>query len=253
MRVQRAGKRVSASIGAGPSHDGQPDAAAREAHEASQPPASAELRRDTNRLEAFSDGVFAVAITLLVLNLVVPPHPPGGLFHALVELWPAYLAYLASFLYVGVVWINHHAVFKRIRAVDRGLFWVNLAILMTVVPTAFPTAVIADALREGNAADSKTAAALYALTLSLNGVAWFCFFQYVQRRPRLLRRESDAGFLRIDGRRATVGIVSYAAAGVLGYLVSPVIALAIFICLPIFYGVTSEGLRSARAGDREQP
>jgi uncharacterized membrane protein len=220
-----------------------------EADARSRPPSPAELRRDTSRVEAFSDGVFAVAITLLVLNLAVPPHPPGGLWRALLDLWPAYIAYLASFLFVGVVWVNHHSVFKRIRTVDRGLSWVNLGILLTVVPTPFPTAVLANALREGNAGDSKTAAVLYALTLALDAVAWFFFFRYVWRRPRLLRRESDARFLRIDGRRAPLGVLSYAGAGVLGYFVSPLIALLIFVCLPIFYGITSEGLRGARAGD----
>lgn len=207
-----------------------------------------ELRRDTNRIEAFSDGVFAVAITLLVLNLVVPPHPPGGLLKALLDLWPAYIAYLASFIWVGVVWVNHHAVFKRIRAVDRGLFWVNLFILVTVVATPFPTAVLATALREGNAADSKTAVVLYAVIFALNAVAWFCFFGYIWRRPHLLRREGDARYLRVDGRRAPLGLISYGVAAVLG-VVNPLISLVIFVLLPFFYGVTSDGLRSARSID----
>lgn len=243
MREQRVRIRRSVAPGAGsPAYD-----AGIRPQGAQHSPEAVELRRDTNRIEAFSDGVFAVAITLLVLNLVVPPHPPGGLLKALLDLWPAYIAYLASFIWVGVVWVNHHQVFKRIRAVDRGLFWVNMLILVTVVATPFPTAVLATALREGNAVDGKTAVVLYAIVFALNAVAWFCFFGYVWRRPQLHHHERDAHYLRVDGRRAPLGIVSYAAAAVLGYVVNPLIALAIFVLLPIFYGVTSEGLRSARA------
>ncbi|MBV8528931.1 MAG: hypothetical protein JOZ75_11485 [Candidatus Dormibacteraeota bacterium] len=134
---------------------------------------------------------------------------------------------------------------------DRGLFWVNLLILVTVVATPFPTAVLATAVREGNVADIKTAVVLYAIIFALNAVAWFCFFQYVWRRPHLLHREGDAHYLRVDGRRAPLGVVSYAAAAVLGYVLNPLIALVIFVLLPIFYGVTSEGLPSARAIDDE--
>ncbi|MGH7685882.1 MAG: TMEM175 family protein [Candidatus Dormibacteria bacterium] len=208
-----------------------------------QSPSPAESRRDTTRVEAFSDGVFAVAITLLVLNLVVPPHLPGGLLHALGELWPAYLAYLASFLFVGVSWVNHHGVFRRLRSVDRGLCWVNLGILITVVPTPFPTAVLANALRDGNAVDSGTAAAFYGFVFATDAVAWFCFLTYAGRHPHLLHRESDGRLLRLDGLRGLLGIVSYGAAGLLGYLVSPLVALIIYVLLPIFYALTSEGLQ----------
>lgn len=201
-----------------------------------------EARRDTSRVEAFSDGVFAVAITLLVLNLVVPPHPAGGLLRALGDLWPAYVAYLASFLFVGTSWVNHHGVFRRLRSVDRGLCWVNLGILLTVVPTPFPTAVLANALRDGNAADSSTAAAFYGLVLATDAIAWFVFFQYAGRHPHLLHRESDAKLLRLDGLRGLLGIVSYGGAAIVGYLVSPVIALIIYVVLPVFYALTSEGL-----------
>lgn len=202
-----------------------------------------EARRDTSRVEAFSDGVYAVAITLLVLNLVVPPHPPGGLLRALGDEWPAYVAYLASFLFVGTSWVNHHGVFGRLRSVDRGLCWVNLGILITVVPTPFPTAVLANTLGGANAADRSTAAAFYGVVLATHAVAWFFFMQYAGRHPHLLLHESDAKLLRLDGLRGLLGIVFYGAAAIVGYLVSPVIALVIYVVLPIFYALTSEGLR----------
>ena len=81
---------------------------------------------DTARVEAFSDGVLAIVITLLVLDLRVPAHEPGKLLDGLLDEWPTYVAFVTSFLYVGIVWLNHHAAFRRIRLVDRGLHWVNL-------------------------------------------------------------------------------------------------------------------------------
>ena len=213
--------------------------------------APAERRRDTSRVEAFSDGVYAVAITLLVLNLVVPAHAPGGLAHALGDLWPAYVAYLGSFLFVGVSWVNHHNLFRRIRAVDAGFLWANMLLLLTIVPTPFPTAVLANALGGGNAADGRTAAALYGLVLALHAIGWTAVLQYAWRHPALLHRRSDAKFIRMDTIRAPFGTIVYGAAGAVGYFVSPVIALAIFAALPVFYGVTAEGLRGAPGIDPE--
>jgi uncharacterized membrane protein len=169
------------------------------------------------------------------------------LLRALGDLWPAYLAYLASFLFVGVSWVNHHALFKRIRSVDRGLCWVNLGILLTVVPTPFPTAVIANALRDGNIVDSKTAAGFYGFVFATDAIAWFFTLQYAGRHPHLLHHASDGKLLRMDGLRGLLGIVSYGGAAVLGYVVSPLAALVIFVCLPVFYGLTSEGLQGAPA------
>lgn len=211
----------------------------------------AERRRDTSRVEAFSDGVYAVAITLLVLNLLVPAHAPGGLARALGDLWPAYVAYLGSFLFVGVSWVNHHSLFRRIRAVDAGFLWVNIFLLLTIVPTPFPTAVLANALGGANAADSKTAAAVYGIVLALHAVGWTAVLQYSWRHPSLLHRASDAKFIRMDTVRAPFGVIVYGAAGAVGYIVSPVIALAIFAALPVFYGVTAEGLRGAPGIDPE--
>lgn len=245
MRQRGDGNPGSTTAGEGISlEEGSP---APELNDSTSPPSAAELRRDTTRVEAFSDGVFAVAITLLVLNLVVPPHRPGGLFHSLVELWPAYVAYLASFLFVGVSWVNHHSAFKRLRSVDRGLCWVNLGILLTVVPTPFPTAVLANALRDGNPVDSGTAAAFYGFVLATDAIAWFFFLTYAGRHQHLLHRESDARLLRIDGLRGLLGIVSYGAAGILGWLVSPLLALVFYLLLPVFYALTSEGLRGVPA------
>jgi uncharacterized membrane protein len=129
---------------------------------------------DTTRLEAFSDGVFAVAITLLVLNLHVAGPGHGHLGHQLGQQWPALLGYAISFLVIGVVWVNHHALFKDIARVDRTFQFANLTLLMLVTAFPFTTATLASYLRHGGN-DSHLAAALYGaivvgITLSFYGM-----------------------------------------------------------------------------------
>ena len=100
---------------------------------------------DRSRLEAFSDGVFAVAITLLALDLTVAgPTGHGSLTDQLTEKWPAFLAYLISFFMIGIVWVNHHALVRSIRTVDRTLLFLNLVLLMFVVLIPFATATVSD-------------------------------------------------------------------------------------------------------------
>src|SRR2546423_10880475 len=93
-----------------------------------------------NRVEAFSDGVFAIAATLLVLEIHVPaPGARGGLGHALLEQWPAYASYVVSFLVIGIIWVNHHAVLEHLRVVDRPLLLLNLLLLLWVALIPWPT------------------------------------------------------------------------------------------------------------------
>src|SRR5256885_1804275 len=99
---------------------------------------------ESSRVEAFSDGVFSIAITLLVLELAVPA-VRGGFAEQLMSEWVSYVAYLAAFWTIGVLWMGHHTVFSRIRAVDVGLLWRNLVLLLTVSVVPFPTAAIASA------------------------------------------------------------------------------------------------------------
>jgi uncharacterized membrane protein len=121
------------------------------------------------RAEAFSDGVLAIVITLLVLDLHSPPGQPGHLLSGLLQQWSTYLAYAASYLYVAVVWLNHKSAFARIRVVDRGLHWSNLGVLATTALLPFPTSVVANAVENGNRADARVAVALYALIGALLG------------------------------------------------------------------------------------
>jgi uncharacterized membrane protein len=135
------------------------------------------------RVEAFSDGVFSIAITLLVLELAVPA-VRGEFAKQLATEWVSYLAYLAAFGSIGVLWMGHHTVFSKIRAVDSGLLWRNLVLLLTVSVVPFPTAVIASAFRTGNGTDQAAAVVSYAIVGMASGVAWLLLFSYLQRAPQ---------------------------------------------------------------------
>jgi uncharacterized membrane protein len=197
---------------------------------------------DTARLESFSDGVLAIIITLLVLDLRPPEAEPGGLDRGLTDQWPTYVAFLTSFLYVGVVWLNHHAAFRRIRLVDRGLHWTNLGLLFTTALLPFPTAVVADAIEAGEPADARTAVVLYAVIGSLLCVSWLVFFIYLASHPELAEDGIEQRFFERECSRPLVGLLLYVLAGVLGAVIDPAIALALFLFVPAFYAVTSHGL-----------
>ena len=137
----------------------------------------------TSRTEAFSDGIFAIAATLLVLELKVPQVEPGGLADALLESWPSYATYVVSFLTIGIIWVNHRAVLDRIREVNRPLLFMNLMFLMAVAAIPFPTALLGDYLQAGH--DERLAVAVYGGTISLMGVTLWGHLglRGPQRRP----------------------------------------------------------------------
>jgi uncharacterized membrane protein len=204
---------------------------------------------DPGRAIAFSDGVFAIIITLLVLDLVPPDGPPGGLLAQLMDQWPTYAAYVASYLLVGVVWLNHTTAFRHVRWMDRGLQWSNLAVLFTTGLLPFPTAVLAQAMGVGNLADERIAAGMYGAIGALAGLSWLLLLRYMSRHPALLTAATEHAVF--PGERAAIGSVLYLGGGLLGVMVSPLLALTVFVCLPIFYALTSEGLPAWR-GPRRQ-
>ena len=141
----------------------------------------------TGRLEAFSDGVFAIAITLLVIELRPPVVEGSELAGALWDLWPSYFAYFVSFVTIGVFWLNHHRVFTQVRAVDGPLLLLNLHLLLWVALIPFPTAVVADYLADGGAG-ARTALVLYSAVFFLAGMAFGLLFGWITRDSRLLDR-----------------------------------------------------------------
>ncbi|MFC0007306.1 TMEM175 family protein [Micromonospora siamensis] len=199
-------------------------------------------RSDTSRAVAFSDAIFAIIITLLVLDLRVPDVPPGHLLSGLLGQWPAYVAYLASYSYVAVVWLNHKAAFNRIQQTDRGLHWMNLLVLFSTALLPFPTVVVSHALQEHDNADQRVAVSFYALIGAALCATWLAFYHYLARRPDLLKGEAKNEFFRVERLRAVVGIVLYVLAGLAGYLVTPLVGLVIFLLPPVFFAVTSAGL-----------
>ena len=188
----------------------------------------------TSRLEAFSDGVFAIAITLLVLDLAVPPLTESerdGLWAALGREWPSYFAYLVSFLVIGIIWINHHTMLTLVERVDRPILFANLMLLMTVSIIPFPTRLLAEYLLEP---DAHAAAAVYSATMLAMGAAFYALWATITRRPGSLRRPLDPATRRATLRRFGAGQILYAAAIGLSF-VSAVATLALHGALGIYY------------------
>lgn len=136
---------------------------------------------ETARIEAFSDGVFAIAITLLILEIQVPPQTPhGGLRAALADLWPSYLAFLASFMTIGVMWLNHHRLFTLINKNDDGLIAFNLLLLLGITWLPFPTALLAEHL-QGPHVDQQTASLVYAGSFFALSIVFNVLWRYAVR------------------------------------------------------------------------
>ena len=197
---------------------------------------------DTRRGESFADGVIAIIITVLALELRPPEFEPGQLIEALLQQWPTYLAYVTSYLYLAVIWMNHKAAFTRIREMDRGLQWANLGILATLALVPWPTAVIAETARTGNLADERVAVGLYAIIGALLCLSWLVFFSHLARHPDLTKEEVDDSYFARERPRALLGVLLYLAAGTAGVLINPLVASVIFLLLPAFYGLTSHGI-----------
>lgn len=187
----------------------------------------------TARLEAFSDGVFAIAITLLVLNLAVPA--PGGpsLARALAHQWPSYFAYLVSFLVIGIIWINHHTMCSLASSVDRLTLFANLFLLLTVSVIPFPTRLLATYL-DGRPDDAHTAAAVYAATMFLMGLAFSMLFLALTRDARRLHTPVAPEARRAALKRFGGGGLVYAATIGLAYI-SPVAMLTTHAVLAVYY------------------
>lgn len=186
---------------------------------------------NTTRMETFSDGVFAIAITLLVLGIAVPGST-GGLGSALLRLWPSYVAYGVSFLVIGAIWVNHHAMFRHVVRADGMLMLLNLLQLMVVAFLPFPTAVLARAFSRG--ADEALASAFYGGTLTVFGVLVNVTWHYAAHRHRLLDSALTPDEARRIGRRFVVGPLGYAVATLVA-LAFPPAALAVFLLLDAFY------------------
>ena len=197
---------------------------------------SPSVHRDTGRLVAFSDAVFAITITLLVLE-IRPPTDYSNLLHGLTELWPSYLAYGVTFLFIGQVWANHHVMFDHIRAADRVVLLLNTLLLMAVVFLPFATSVLAGALRSGHG--QRTAVVFYGIAFDVTALTFNAVWQYA-RRHRLLSEALDSAGATAIGRRFELALAWLTAGALLG-AVLPVLGMVAIAAFNGFYWLPIRG------------
>ena len=196
----------------------------------------AQVGRGPERLEAFSDGVFAIAITLLVLEIRVPDGEqlasPDALLRALGDLWPSYLGYGLSFITVGIMWANHHNLFRYIARVDHGLLLANLFLLVVVGFIPFPTALLAATLGEPT---DRIGLLVYSGSFTAVAIAFnVLWYQARSHGGRLLRHDADPGAIAAISRSYRLGPPGYFLSFLLA-LVNPVLGLAVLIGLVLLY------------------
>ncbi|HEX3686540.1 MAG TPA: TMEM175 family protein [Gaiellaceae bacterium] len=194
------------------------------------------MHRDTGRLVAFSDAVFAITITLLVLE-IKPPADYSNLLHDLLALWPSYLAYGVTFLFIGQVWANHHVMFDHIRAADRVVLLLNTLLLMAVVFLPFATSVLAGSLRDGHG--ERTAVAFYGIAFDVTALTFNAVWQYAGRHQLLCEALDSAGATAI-GRRFQLALAWLTTGALLGVLL-PVLGVVLIAAFNAFYWLPIRG------------
>jgi len=181
------------------------------------------------RMEAFSDGVLAIAITLLVLNLAL--RPPGSPTHEFLNAWPTYVAYLVSFLTIGGAWVAHNSLTDRLERVDPIFLRLNLLFLLAVAFLPFPTRLVAEAL-ERNTDWQRMAVTVYGLTILVVRLTFALLVSYTHRE-HLRQVRADDPDLREARKKTGIVLVGYGVAIVVG-LVAPPVAIAFYFALAVF-------------------
>lgn len=183
----------------------------------------------THRLDAFSDGVFAIVITLLVLELRVPEvsgeHISQELRQGLIELLPKFISFVVSFFYISIYWVNHHQLFHELKSSDRRLFWLNCLFLMCLTFIPFPTALI------GSYPNEPTAVVFYGIAMMATAASFVLMKVYIIREARLV---DTAQYLRGSLFYILAGPLLYLAALLLA-LINIKITIAIYILVPVIY------------------
>lgn len=188
---------------------------------------------ETSRVEAFTDGVLAVAITLLVLDLKVPRVVHASLWHTLVEQWPSYAAYVTSFLAIGIMWINHHSVFRQIARVDRRLMFVNLLLLLLIAAVPFSTSLVSDYLLHAGF-NGKVAMAVYSALFCAVGLTFAMLWGYALTHPYLLVDSVDLAAARRGFPRFAFGSGVYGALIAISFL-NALVALGLHLAVAVYY------------------
>jgi uncharacterized membrane protein len=186
-----------------------------------------------NRIEAFADGIFAFAATLLILNLAVDQSSPLG--PQLMHIWPSYAAYGISFITIGIIGANHHQVMHQLAHVDRFFLMVTVLFLMFIAFIPFPTRLLALDIRTP---DAEPAALAYGITLTGTAVLFNVLWRYAARGRRLLRADVDERVVDGINRSFAFGPASYALATVVA-LISPQVSAGMYAAIAAFYIVES--------------
>ncbi len=194
------------------------------------------------RLETFSDGVFAIAITLLILTIAPPSHY-ADLARQLGSRWPALAAYVVSFVVIGIMWLNHHTIFSHLDHIDRGLFYLNLALLMTIVFIPYPTGVFGEALRRGVGA--RTAAVFYTAVMAINALVWAALWLYASVGRRLLGPRFPESQRTVATILFVAGVFVYSASIGVAFI-NPYLCLAVQGALALYYALDPISRRTAR-------
>ena len=170
----------------------------------------------TGRTEAFSDGVFAIAITLLILEVSVPEAAFHDLWSGIADQWPSYLAYVTSFITIGGIWLAHHGIFRRLQYVNRELMVINLLLLMAVSFLPFPTKLMAEAIHDAQA--TRAAVIFYGAVLLVVSLLFSLLWGWIAR---------DRSILKPDVTVKEINAIAIAATPSIGFYVV-VIVLAVF-------------------------
>ena len=202
------------------------------------------------RMEAFSDGVLAIAITLLVLDVAI--RPPGSPVHEFLAAWPTYVAYLISFLTIGAAWIGHHGFTARLERVDPILLRLNLLFLLVVAFLPFPTRLVAEALERGTQWE-RMGAVVYGITLLVIRLLFSLMSAYARREHLYRSGPDDPDFQDARGKFRVV-VIGYVVTILLS-LVLPIAAIALYFAIAVFLVVPfrevartlTELLRGSRA------
>jgi uncharacterized membrane protein len=188
---------------------------------------------ESNRVEAFSDGVFAIALTLLVLDLHSPAQR-GHFGHGLVDEWQSYVAYVAAFLLISSIWLSHHDLFTRVRRVDIKLMCINLLLLLVTSLFPYPAAVLSAAMRNGDRSDQIYSCLLFGALGVLLPLTWRLLYSYLASAPQLLSHPAERAYMQFGRGRTIFAIAVFPIAAVCSF-VSPVISLVAYAALPLFY------------------
>lgn len=190
----------------------------------------------TARLEAFSDGVIAIAITLLVFGIATPRDLPEGesLADALLALWPSYFAYLISFLTIGVMWINHHNLFKVINHSDHLLMVLNVVLMLMITFVNFPTAVLGAYITDPQ--EQQTAVVFLNGTYALIAIVFNVLWRYASGKRRLLDSSADDAVVGGISRAYNIGLVAYLLSLIMAFIV-PALGLLMNFSLAVFFAL----------------